>query len=387
MLKSVAVLVALFGCALALYKVPLMRRESSRTQVMNTEGLMGYLKLKFGDKVQTVDEVSLNDYMDAQYYGQISIGTPAQNFEVIFDTGSSNLWVPSKKASILCVACWLHHKYNSAASSTAVKNGSAFSIQYGSGAVSGVVSQDKVCAGDLCVNNQIFAETTHEPGLSFIVAKFDGILGLGFPAISVNGITPFFQNLVAQGAANPAVFGFYLSRDATSKVGGELTLGGYDATHISGPIAYVPVSKQGYWQFHMNSVSNGGSTVGCSAGCEAIADSGTSLLVGPSAEISKIQTLIGATPLTAGEYLVDCSKIGTMPPITFNIGGQEFILTDKDYVLKVSTMGQSMCISGFMGMDLPAKTGIKWILGDVFIGKFYTIFDVAQNRVGFAQAK
>ena len=84
--------------------------------------------------------IGLHDYFDCQYFGMLEIGTPAQKFSAIFDTGSANLWVPSIDAAVATRGTGAG--YNSSASSTYVADGSDFSIQYGTGGVYGIVSRD-----------------------------------------------------------------------------------------------------------------------------------------------------------------------------------------------------------------------------------------------------
>ncbi|KAL9681915.1 hypothetical protein QQ045_013705 [Rhodiola kirilowii] len=165
---------------------------------------------------EDVDIVSLKNYMNAQYFGEIGIGTPPQNFTVIFDTGSSNLWVPSSKC-YFSVACFLHPKYKSSRSTTYHKNGKEAAIQYGTGAISGYFSEDYVTVGDLVVKDQ----------------------------------------------------------------------------------------------FDMGDVLIGGKTTGiCADGCAAIADSGTSLLVGPTSIITELNHAIGASGIVGQECKAVVAQYG-----------------------------------------------------------------------------
>ncbi|XP_055752908.1 cathepsin D-like [Salvelinus fontinalis] len=383
----------------AIIRIPLHKTRSMR-RLMSDNG-MSFEQLQ--DMAKTVGGAGTNvpintpspkvpverltNFMDAQYYGVISIGTPPQDFTVLFDTGSSNLWVPSIHCSFLDVACWLHHRYNSKKSSTYVQNGTKFSIQYGRGSLSGFISGDTVSLAGMQVTGQQFGEAVKQPGITFAVARFDGVLGMGYPTISVNKITPVFDTAMAAKLLPQNIFSFYISRDPLAAVGGELMLGGTDPLYYTGDLHYVNVTRKAYWQIEMSSVEVGNQLTLCKAGCQAIVDTGTSLIIGPVEEVRALHKAIGALPLLMGEYWIDCKKVPSLPVIAFNLGGKMFNLTGDDYILKESQMGLKICLSGFMAMDIPPPAGPLWILGDVFIGRYYSVFDRDADRMGFAPVK
>jgi len=314
-------------------------------------------------------DVVINDYQNAQYYGQMTVGTPGQKFNVIFDTGSSNLWVPNKSPFLAGKNIYAHSK-----SSTYAKNGTIFKIQYGSGAVSGVFSEDSMDIGGYKVDHFTFAEVdnTGGMGIGYRLGKFDGICGLGWDSISVGGVkTPIHALVDSKQLAEP-VFAFFLGNNQP----GELLLGGVDEKHYTGDFAYVPLKSQSYWEIALDGVKlNSDSASKCPT---AVVDSGTSLLAGPKDDVTAIATKLGAKSVLGKEWSIDCSKKYSM---TFTIGGKDYVLSNEDLVL--NSGGQ--CILGLMGIDIPR--GPLWILGDIFMRKFYVKFDWGQTRVGIATAK
>jgi len=267
-----------------------------------------------------------------------------------------------------------------------VKNGTTFSIQYGSGAVSGFLSQDTVNIGGLNVVGQVFGEATKEPGLSWIVGKFDGLLGFGYKSISVDEVTPVWYNILSQGLVTEPSFSFWLSQNANDQIGGELTLGGADSSRYIGNFSYTPVTNETYWEFHVDDFQVAGESMDfCTDGvCTAIADSGTSLIVGPSDKINALNKKLGAITI-GGEAIFICTEIGKLPNVTVVISGNNFVLTPKDYVIQVTSEGQTECLSGFAGVDF-AGLGPLYILGDVFIATYTTLFDYGNSQLGFAKS-
>ncbi|KAF9821163.1 hypothetical protein IEO21_00771 [Rhodonia placenta] len=322
--------------------------------------------------------VPLSNFMNAQYFAEIELGSPAQSFKVILDTGSSNLWVPSTKCS--SIACFLHAKYDSSSSSTYKVNGTEFSIQYGSGSMEGFVSQDTLKIGDLSIKHQDFAEATKEPGLAFAFGKFDGILGLAYNTISVNHITPPFYNMIDQGLIDSPVFSFRLG--SSEEDGGEAIFGGVDHSAYSGSIHYVPVRRKAYWEVELEKVALGDDELELENTGAAI-DTGTSLIALPTDMAEMLNTQIGAQRQWNGQYTVDCATVPNLPELTLTFSGKPYPLKGTDYILEV----QGTCMSAFTGMDIQMPGGGSlWIVGDVFLRRYYTVYDLGNNAVGFAEA-
>ncbi|XP_032120341.1 napsin-A isoform X3 [Sapajus apella] len=335
--------------------------------------------------------VPLSNYRDVQYFGEIGLGMPPQNFTVVFDTGSSNLWVPSRRCHFFSVPCWLHHRFDPKASSSFQPNGTKFAIQYGSGRVDGILSEDKLTIGGIKGASVIFGEALWEPSLVFTFAHFDGILGLGFPILAVEGVRPPLDVLVEQGLLDKPVFSFYLNRDPEVADGGELVLGGSDPAHYIPPLTFVPVTVPAYWQIHMERVKVGPELTLCARGCAAILDTGTPVIIGPAEEIRALHKAIGGIPLLAGEYIIRCSEIPKLPAVSLFLGGVWFNLTAQDYVIQFVQGDFRFCLSGFRGLDIPSPPGPMWILGDVFLGAYVAVFDRGDMksgaRVGLARAR
>ncbi|PIO40479.1 hypothetical protein AB205_0103710, partial [Aquarana catesbeiana] len=305
--------------------------------------------------------------MDACYYGQISVGTPPQNFMVLFDTGSSNLWV----ASTYC-------------QSQACRSG--FFLQGILGWQGHFNSENIKVSAQLCaliqvqsltITNQELGLSVNEPGTNFVYAAFEGIFGMAYPALSAGGATTAMQGMLQQNLLTNPIFSVYMDSQS-----GAVIFGGVDNQLYSGQIYWAPVTQELYWQIAIDAFSiNGQATGWCSQGCQAMVDTGTSLLTIPQQFLGTFLQYVGAQESQNGEYIVSCNSVQSLPTISFTINGVQFPLPPSAYILQ----NNGYCTVGVEVTYLPSQNGQPfWILGDVFLRQYYSVYDMGNNRMGFA---
>uniref|UniRef100_A0A8C6E399 Peptidase A1 domain-containing protein n=1 Tax=Moschus moschiferus TaxID=68415 RepID=A0A8C6E399_MOSMO len=367
-------LVALSECIviLPLRKIKTLRETLREKNLLNSFLEQEAYRLSKNDsKIATLP---LRNHLDIAYVGVITIGTPPQEFRVVFDTGSANLWVPSTTCK--SPACRTHNAFNPQNSLSYGEVGKPISIVYGSGIFRGFLGSDTVRIGNLVSPKQSFGLSLVESGFDFV--PFDGILGLSFPSIAFKDTIPIFDNLWSHGALSEPVFAFYLSKNKSE--GSVVMFGGVDHRYYQGELNWVPVSETRYWKISMNHISMNGNVVACPCGCHAIVDTGTSLIYGPTEQVTNIHKLMKAKPQSS-EYAVSCDAIRTLPPVIFNINGIDYPLPPQAYITKV----QNSCSSIFQGGS-ESRYQSNWILGDVFLRQYFSVFDRKNKRIGLAPA-
>ncbi|KAF9433086.1 hypothetical protein BGZ76_009904 [Entomortierella beljakovae] len=319
---------------------------------------------------------------DSEYYGSISVGTPAQNILVDFDTGSSDIWFPT--ATCKTAACKAHHRFDSTKSTTFKNDNRAWKIGYGDGSTaSGILGSDMVSVGGITVRQTIGLATQESSG--FAKSPEDGLFGLGFNTIeSVAGVKTFMDNAIASKVISQPVISVFLpSVRRNGGKGGNYLFGSIDKTRYTGSLTYVPVSKQGYWQVPMDGIYY--NTKSLNQKAQGIIDTGTTLIIiGTSAAAAVHKNIKGAVLNTqAGGWTVPCSLTTSKDNVGFKMGGKVFNVPLADLAWAPISTGSKTCFSGIQGGQ-----DSLWILGDVFIKNNYCVFNHGSKpSIGIAPLK
>eukprot|EP00397_Hematodinium_sp_SG-2012_P043394 GEMP01048226.1.p1 GENE.GEMP01048226.1~~GEMP01048226.1.p1 ORF type:complete len:401 (+),score=72.68 GEMP01048226.1:128-1330(+) len=321
----------------------------------------------------------------SEYYGKISIGTPPQDFQVVFDTGSGNLLIPSKQCSD--AACVSHKRFNSSLSTTATEIAFAdepdkpvdkggdrdvVTITFGTGEMSGVFVKEKICIGSICAHGNLVAvmEESDEP---FSLVPFDGIFGLSLPQMSEGAHFNVLDCFIREQALDKNVFSVFFGADDREE--SEITFGEWKPARMASDLFWVPVTTPGYWQVEMTDVAINNKKLNlCHGGCQVAVDSGTSLMAGPTDIINQLIEILNVAN--------DCSNYHQLPHLGFVVGSHILNLEPTEYVDK----GEDGCSVALMTLDIPPPKGPLFIFGDPFLRKFYTVYDREKLRVGFALA-
>jgi|Transcript_93375 saccharopepsin len=332
---------------------------------------------------ESSDQATTKIVHKTAYYGRVEIGTPRQPVTVVFDTGSGNLMVPSTFCHSR--ACTMHKRFDRKKSTTAEDieaDGSSsrkgalrdqITVTFGTGEISGVFIQDDVCIGSLCTNMNFVAATdeTDDPFSSF---RFDGVLGLALPEMSQGPAFSIMDHLVQSKALKSPLFSVFLSdSDLESS---EITFGAVKDEHAVTPMFWQPVTKDsGYWQVQIEDITINNKKQSLCNDCQVAVDTGTSQLAGPTDVINDLSGRLNVKS--------DCSNYKSLPDLGFVIGENILNLKPQDYVDK----GPDGCQVSLMPLDVPPPNGPLFIFGDPFLRKYYTAYDSANKRVGFATAR
>ncbi|KAG0220798.1 hypothetical protein BGX31_010521 [Mortierella sp. GBA43] len=329
--------------------------------------------------------------LDTQWVAALEIGSPSQEFSVVFDTGSSDLWVAS--TSCQSGVCLNQRKFSYLRSSTFLQDGRTWSINYADNSwVSGVLGTDDMKVAGIPIKSQTFGMASVNTG-STGEDGADGILGLGFDSNSdIGNIKTPVTNMVMQNQIDQAIVSVWLNKASnqdSSTNGGVFIFGGVDSSRYTGDITYTPVTSSKEWQITVDQVFIGRKELPIgSSGSSAIVDTGSSYILFPNYLATQFhQAIPNAQYDSKLGWLIPCRLANSrnIGDLTFVIGDRKFSVPISDIVILKSEYN-SYCLSAIDSwQELPghgSQSGI--LLGDLFIKNQYVIYDYGNRKIGLA---
>lgn len=321
-----------------------------------------------------------------EYYYSValSLGTPPQEFNVILDTGSSDLWVFASNATESCEdhACDTTGQFDALDSSTYHFIGNNYSIEYVSGDnATGDWGTDTLSIGPVKLENFQFAAVSHTTSQS-------GILGLSLQGsesvVWVKNEYPNFPDqLVNQGWIDRTVYSLYLnSINATE---GTLLLGGIDKAKYSGELEALHLADHNDFSVPYSDVSWNGNSYGRAS--PAVFDSGTSYMYMPNDVFYGLSSDINLNETTNTDtnlQYIACDA-GISVDVTF--GNTVITLEPDQLILHLSELlddkSRTECVFGIQSTDYSSD---NILFGDVFLRSVYAVYDLDNYQVGVAPA-
>ncbi|ORX62252.1 acid protease [Hesseltinella vesiculosa] len=309
-----------------------------------------------------------------EYTLPIGLGTPPQYFNLLLDTGSSDLWVVGTG----CVTC-KESKFDETKSSTFEYEGQDSIISYG--------NQN---SGEHVLMKTAYETMTFSPNttvthqrfdLAYIVTEqvqgsgFDGIFGAAFPKLAdlPNTVMPT-QNLIDQNVTTNPSFGVELN---VNDDGGEVFFGGfnmeYNGEFMMSPIQATNSGDYAFWVINVDSLMVPGTqeTIGGPLG-PAMIDTGTHNIMLPTAVAESLASYLADEEVTdqyGGTFFVPCNNQKT---VVMSFNGNLLEIPARVFVGQPSPM-TGWCYSTFTSS--PPSEGVQTILGNVFLKYYYTVFD------------
>ncbi|KAJ5569958.1 Aspergillopepsin-1 [Penicillium hispanicum] len=356
------------------------------------------LQKKSADSAQGGEVPAEDVQNDSMYLAQVGIGTPAQNLNLDFDTGSADLWVWSTKLPSATLSEHKNHTVFDPSKSSTFKDkeGSTWKISYGDGSsASGTVGNDDVNVGGVVVKGQA-VELADTMSTQFASGTGDGLLGLAFSRINTVKPQPVstpVQNMISQSdipkssALFTAKLGSWRDANEPDKGASFYTFGFIDQDTVKAAgeeISYTPVdNSQGFWMFDSTSATVNGKSI-TRSGNTAIADTGTTLALVDDSTCQAIYDAIEGAYYdndSQGYIYPSDTTADKLPVVSFAVGGKQFAVQKED-------LGFAQAKSGYVYGGIQSRGSMTFdILGDTFLKGIYAVFDVGNTRFGTVQRK